>query len=86
MRSALLRELLGTDCRWISWARSATAPNLMSDKRVVRITIDRVREQDTEIGKIIVLTDITDRRVAEYAIADSGKAGGHRQTRACHRA
>lgn len=71
--SALLREVLGTELPLDQLGEERYSAEFNVDKRVVRITIDRIREQDTEIGKIIVLTDITDRRVAEYALRTAEK-------------
>jgi signal transduction histidine kinase len=71
--SALLREVLGAELPLDQSGDERYSSEFTVDKRVVRITIDPVRVQDAEIGKIIVLTDITDRRVAEYALRTAEK-------------
>jgi signal transduction histidine kinase len=71
--SELLRTLLGTDVPLLHAGEERYCAEFTVGKRTVRTNIDRVRVNDTEIGKIIVLTDITDRRVAEYALRTAEK-------------
>lgn len=71
--SALLREVLGAELPLDQPGEARYSGEFTVDKRVVRMTIDRVLVQDTEIGKIIVAADITDRRVAEYALRTAEK-------------
>jgi signal transduction histidine kinase len=45
----------------------------MVASRTIRASVDPVKSGDSEIGKILVLTDVTDSRLAEYAIRTAEK-------------
>jgi len=66
--SELFRKLLGTDLPMHHSGGERYSAEFDLGKRTIRTTVDRVVVRDAEVGKIIVLADITDRRVAEYAL------------------
>lgn len=71
--SDLLRDVLGTDePLHYSGAERYTA-EFDVGRRTIRATVDRVLLLEAEVGKIVVLTDITDRRIAEYALRTAEK-------------
>ncbi len=71
--SELLRALLGTDEPLLYAGDGRYSGEFPVRNRSVRATADRVMVRGTETGRVIVLTDITDRRVAEYAMRTAEK-------------
>jgi len=71
--SELLQGILGTDLPVHYSGEERYSAEFDIGKRTIRTTVDRVMVHDAEVGKIIVLTDITDRRVAEYALRTAEK-------------
>ena len=71
--SDLLREVLGTDEPLHHSGEQRYSEEFDVGKRTIRATVDRVVVLDAEVGKIIVLADITDRRLAEYALRTAEK-------------
>jgi two-component system, NtrC family, sensor kinase len=71
--SALLREVLGTDEPLRAQSDGRYSSEFSIDSRTVRVTVDLVRASGSEVGKILVLTDVTDSKLAEYAIRTAEK-------------
>jgi len=71
--SELLRKVLGTDLPLHYAGKERYSAEFDIGKRTIRTTVDRVMVRDTEVGKLIVLTDITDTRLAEYALRTAEK-------------
>ncbi|MFZ0704036.1 MAG: response regulator [Candidatus Korobacteraceae bacterium] len=71
--SELLRKVLGTDLPLHHSGQGRYSAEFEIGKRTIRTAVDRVMVRDAEVGKIIVLTDVTDRRVAEYALRTAEK-------------
>lgn len=69
----ILRNLLGTDEPLRYEGKERYSQEFMLSGRTVRTTVDRVIADGTDIGKIVVLTDITDTKLAEYAIRTAEK-------------
>ena len=69
----VLRSVLGTDDPLHDQGVARYSSEFLVGGRSVRATVDRVRVGDSEIGKIVVLTDITDSRLAEYALRTAEK-------------
>ena len=70
---ALLRDLLGTDEPLHSRDDVRYTADFLVGNKNLRASVDRVKAGDTELGKIVVLTDITDSKLAEYAIRTAEK-------------
>jgi signal transduction histidine kinase len=69
----LLHRVLGTDLPLHHPGGERYTAEFDIGNRTIRATVDRVTVRDAEVGKIIVLTDITDRRVAEFALRTAEK-------------
>ncbi len=69
----LLRDLLGTDEPLHLRNDSRYSADFLVAGRTIRASVDPVKSGDSEIGKILVLTDVTDSRLAEYAIRTAEK-------------
>jgi signal transduction histidine kinase len=71
--SDLLRKILGTDLPLHYSGEERYSAEFEIGNRTIRTTVDRVMVREAEVGKIIVLADISDRRVAEYAMRTAEK-------------
>jgi len=71
--SELLHEFLGTDEPLTAAGKDRYSAEFPVGRRTIRVTVDRVVDEDVELGRIVVLADITDRRVAEYALRTAEK-------------
>lgn len=71
--SEVLRKTLGTDLPLHHSSDERYSAEFDVGKRAIRASVDRVRVRDAGVGKIIVLTDITDRRLAEFALRTAEK-------------
>ncbi|HSY13770.1 MAG TPA: ATP-binding protein [Verrucomicrobiae bacterium] len=69
----LLQAIVGTDKPLRYTGEGRYSADFVVDRRTVRITVDRVKVRGDEIGRVVVLADITDRRVAEYALRTAEK-------------
>ncbi len=70
----VFEALLGTREPLLSTeARRFTAEYQVRDDRTVQITVDALSVPGTSAGKIVVITDITDRKVADYALRTTEK-------------
>lgn len=69
----VLRDLLGTDAPLRHEGPERYSGEFMVNGRNVRATVDRVDLGGEGIGKIVVLADITDGKLAEYAIRTAEK-------------
>jgi two-component system, NtrC family, sensor kinase len=69
----LLRKLLGTDEPLRHDGAGRYSDEFIAGRRTLRATVDPVVVRAAEAGKIIVLADITDRKVAEYALRTAEK-------------
>ena len=70
---ALLRDLLGTDEPLRSRHNGRYTADFLVGNKNIRASVDPVKAGDTELGKILILTDITDSKLAEYAIRTAEK-------------
>ena len=70
---ALLRKLLGTDQPLRHHGKDRYTSDFVVGARTIRTTVDPVRVGDAETGKVIALTDVTDSKLAEYAIRTAEK-------------
>ncbi len=71
--SNVLRELLGTDAPLQHEGEERYSSDFLVNGRTIRASVDRVNLGGTGIGKIVVLADITDSKLAEYAIRTAEK-------------
>lgn len=71
--SEVLRKLLGSDAplRYVGDERYSS--EFMVGSRTIRATADRVKVGTADVGTILVLTDITDTKLAEYAMRTAEK-------------
>jgi signal transduction histidine kinase len=69
----ILRNLLGTDEPLRYEGKERYSAEFLLSGRTVRTTVDRVIADGSDVGKIIVLADITDTKLAEYAIRTAEK-------------
>lgn len=70
---ALLRGLLGTDDPLRSRNAGRYTADFLVGGKTIRASVDPITTENTDIGKIIVLTDVTDSKLAEYAIRTAEK-------------
>jgi two-component system NtrC family sensor kinase len=71
--SEVLRKLLGSDSPLHSVGNERYNSEFMVGSRTIRATADRVKGGAAEIGTILVLTDVTDTKLAEYAMRTAEK-------------
>jgi two-component system NtrC family sensor kinase len=69
----LSRALLGTDEPLRHPNPERYSADFPVGKKTMRVTVDRIGIRDEEMGKILVLADITDRKIAEYALRTAEK-------------
>jgi two-component system NtrC family sensor kinase len=69
----VLRNLLGSDAPLHHVGDERYNGEFLVDARTFRATVDRVKVGAADFGKILVLTDITDTKLAEYAIRTAEK-------------
>jgi two-component system NtrC family sensor kinase len=69
----VLRDLLGTDAPLRHPGDERYRADYLVDGRTIRASVDRVDLGGAGIGKIVVLADITDGKLAEYAIRTAEK-------------
>ena len=69
----VLRGVLGTDQPLQAANGQRYSGEFSVGKKTIRVTVDPVWVHGAEVGKVIVLTDVTDRRVAEYALRTAEK-------------
>ena len=70
---AILRDLLGTDDPLRYEKNGRYSAEFVVGNKNIRASVDRVSAGKTELGKIVVLTDVTDTKLAEYAIRTAEK-------------
>ncbi len=70
---SILRKLLGTDEPLRYEGKERYSAEFVLSGRTMRTTVDRVMSDGSDVGKIVVLTDITDTKLAEYAIRTAEK-------------
>ena len=66
--AAVLKRLVGTDEPLRHPGPGRYSAEFVVGKRTIRVSVDRVQDDGDPGGKVIVLTDITDRKLAEYAV------------------
>jgi signal transduction histidine kinase len=71
--SEVLRKLLGSDAPLRHAGDERYSSEFLVGSRTIRVTADRVKVGAAEIGTILVLTDVTDTKLAEYAIRTAEK-------------
>ena len=71
--SSVLRTLLGSDAPLRHIGEERYSGEFLVGTRTIRVTVDRVKVGATDFGKILVLADITDTKLAEYAIRTAEK-------------
>lgn len=69
----LVRQLLGTDEPLRYEGEERYSAEFAVDRRTFRATVDRVVVRAAKRGRLLVLADITDRKVAEYALRTAEK-------------
>ena len=70
---ALLRGFLGTDEPLRSRNAGRYSGDFLVGGKTIRASVDPITSGNNDIGKIIVLTDVTDSKLAEYAIRTAEK-------------
>jgi PAS domain S-box-containing protein len=71
--TAALKCLLGTDEPLRHDEPGRYSAEFEVGKRTIRVSVDRVQDDGDTGGKVVVLTDITDRKLAEYAVRAAEK-------------
>jgi signal transduction histidine kinase len=71
--STFLSELLGTAAPLHHQGAERYSEEFLVGSKTLRATVDRVIVGEAEVGKIVVLTDVTDSKLAEYAMRTAEK-------------
>lgn len=70
--ASLFRPLIGSDLPFASNGKKHRA-EFTIDRRSVQLSVSRIPGDDAAAEKILILTDITDQRLAEYAVRTAEK-------------
>jgi signal transduction histidine kinase len=71
--SEMLRRVLGSDAPLRHLGDERYGSEFLVGSRTIRATADRVKGGPADIGTILVLTDVTDTKLAEYAMRTAEK-------------
>lgn len=69
----ILQRLLGTRAPLQHRGSERYTGDFQAGHRTMQLAVDPIRDENAEAGKVLVLTDITDRKLAEYALLTAEK-------------
>jgi two-component system, NtrC family, sensor kinase len=69
----ICRLLVGTDSMFHLNSHKRQSSEFVIDRRTVQFSVSRIRGDEASGEKILILTDVTDRRLAEYALRTAEK-------------